>query len=282
MRRFLILIGIILLALAAWWTLNFQPQEAPPGDTLATSTEPTSQWQWEFDPVGENADGVPKTNVTLRNGGTSYSIGATEGNCFDIAQSDWKLLLDEGELAGAICWFAGGGTEIGVFSDGGRALVKIGEVDEAMPAGRQGTAEGGGVRGNFRTLFAIDFGFIRSLDTKKRSISFDDALWLSGRAGEDAAIAAGLCTEETRSECLPNDYYIYNEAEIATDIPLAKNITIYMVTWNAGDQGVKRQFIKLDEFAKLINDPSQHWQKLPYNVSVKDNEVIMIEEVYIP
>ncbi len=275
MRRFLILIGVLLLVLAAWWTFNFQPQEAPPEDTsAATSTEPVSQWQWEFDSAGESA-GVPKTNVTLRNGGTSYAIGATEGSCFDITRSDWKLLADQGELAGAICWFAGGGTEIGVFSDGGRALVKIGAVDE-------GTAESPGVRGDFRTLFAIDFGFIRSIDMENRSISFDDALWLSGTMGENAAIAAGLCTEETRSECLPNDYFIYNEAEIATNIPLASNIAVYMVTWNAGDQGVKRQFIKLDEFAALLNNPAQHWNKLPYNVSVKDNEVIMIEEVYVP
>lgn len=283
MRRFLILIGILLLALIAWWTLNFQPREVVPQDVVqATSTAPVSQWQWDFVPAGESAEGVPTTNVTLHNGVTSYSIGAMEGNCFDITQSDWKLLTEEGELAGAICWWAGGGTEIGVFSDGGRALVMIGDVDEAVPAGRQGTAEGGGVRGNFRTLFAIDFGFIRSLDTEKRMISFDDALWLSGRAGENAAIAAGLCTEEARSECLPNDYYIYNESKITTTIPLAENLTVYMVTWNAGEQGVKRQFIKLDDFVKLINDNSLNWNQLPYNVTVKNNEVIMIEEVYIP
>jgi len=276
MRRFLILIGILLLALIAWWTLNFLPQEAEPVDTsTATTTEAVSQWQWEFASAGASLEGVPKTNVTLRNGVTSYAIGAIEGNCFDITGSDWKLLAEEGELAGAICWWAGGGTEIGVFSDGGRALVQIGDVDE-------GTAENLGVRGNFRPLFVIDFGFIRRLDLASRELSFDNALWLFGKAGEDAAIEAGLCTEASRGDCLPNDFYIYNASKGAATIPLAENITVYMVTWHAEAEGVKRQFIKLDEFAKLMNDSSQHWNQLPYNVTIKNGQAIMIEEVYVP
>lgn len=277
MQRFLILLIVLAAGVAGWWYFFVLPKaentiiETP----LATST-PAPQWQWQFDSAGEDPQtGIPKTNVTLKNGGTSYSIGATEGTCFDIAQSDWKLLTDQGELAGAICYWAGGGSEIGVFSEDGNAVVKIGDVDE-------GTAETPGVRGNFRTLFSIEFGFITAFDATARAISFDNALWLFGAEGENAAIAAGLCTEETRGECLPNDFYIYNEEAKSVHIPLADSVAIYMVTWNAADGGVKRQFIKIDEFAKLINDPALHWSKLPYNVTIKNGEVIMIEEVYVP
>src|SRR3989344_3027470 len=56
-------------------------------------------------------------------------------------------------------------------------------------------------------------GFIHAVGAGSRAyIEFDDAVWLSGAAGEDAAIVAGLCTEETRSECLPNDYFLKNSS----------------------------------------------------------------------
>lgn len=276
MYRYLALAAAVLIAMGGWWYFMIVPAsrssviETPPV-TIANE----SQWQWQFDPAGEDANGIPKTNVTLRNGATSYAIGTMEGNCFDIAQSVWKLLAEEGELAGAICWFAGGGTEIGVFSEEGKAVIKIGDVDE-------GTAEESGMRGNFKTLFTIDFGFIRGLEVSRKTVLFDAALWLTGAPGEDAAISAGLCTEETRAECLPNDYYIYNQAAIDALLPLASNLTVYMLTWHAETEGVKREFIKLDEFAQLVNDQAQHWNKLPYNVTIKNGEVIMIEEVYVP
>jgi hypothetical protein len=276
MYRGLIFAAAVLLALGSWWYFKVLPESQNSVIEVPQAVESTSQWQWDFQPAGENPEsGAPKTNVTLRNGGTSYAIGVIDGSCFDIAQSEWELLTEEGELAGAICWWAGGGTEIGVFSEGGRADIRVGQVDE-------GTAEGGGMRGGFQTLFSIDFGFVRSLDSTKREIVFDDALWLSGETGENAAIAAGLCTEETRADCLPNDFYIYNDAEIGEVIPLASNITVYMLTWNAGEEGIKRQFIPLAEFTKLINDSTAHWNKLPYNVSIKNGEAIMIEEVYVP
>lgn len=278
MYRFLGFIGLLIIGISLWWGFVVVPQSRDSNieaeDVFATTTDSTAQWQWQFDPMGET-DGVLKTNVILNNGGTSYVIGTMDGTCFDITTSEWPLLVDQGEFAGAICWWAGGGKEIGVFSDGGRALIKVGDIEE-------GTAEEEGFRGNFQTLFAIDFGYIRSLNTASSTLQFDDAQWMTGTAGEDAAIAAGLCTEETRAECLPNDFYIGNTDPDPVTIPLAQNLTIYMLTWNAGDAGIKRQSIRLNEFAALINDTAAHWNKLPYNVTVKNNAVIMIEEVYVP
>lgn len=278
MYRFLGFIGVLVIGISLWWGLVVVPQSRDSSvdaeDVFATATDSTAQWQWQFDPMGET-DGIPKTNVILNNGGTSYVIGTMDGSCFDITQSEWQLLTDEGEFAGAICWWAGGGKEIGVFSDGGRALIKVGDIEE-------GSAEEEGFRGNFQTLFAIDFGYIRAVDIASSTLSFDDAQWMTGTTGEDAAIAAGLCTEEARADCLPNDFYIGNADAEPVTIPLAPNLTIYLLTWNAGDAGIKRQSIRLAEFAALIDDDAQHWQKLPYNVTVKNNQVIMIEEVYVP
>lgn len=277
-----ILVAALIALLAGWWFFIFYSQQAgapspePVQTDTNTSAQPQSQWQWQFVSGGEDASGTPKTKVTLKNGVTAYEVGTYIGSCVDMTASSWKLAVDEGETAGAVCWWAGGGNEIGVFSEDGKAVVKIGELDE-------GSAEVPSFRGNWKTLFEITFGFIRSVSTGTvAQINFDDAFWLSGVAGEDAAIQAGLCTEATRSECLPNDFFIYNDAENPASLSLDPSAVIYMLTWHAEEEGVKRENIRLFDFAKLVNDSNQHWNKLPYNVTMQDGQVIMIEEVYIP
>ncbi|MEX0919161.1 MAG: hypothetical protein WDZ64_00220 [Parcubacteria group bacterium] len=59
----------------------------------------------------------------------------------------------------------------------------------------------------------VHLGFVGAVDSDEGEILFDTAIWMSGEEGKDVAISLGLCTEETREECLPNDYIIYNEEE---------------------------------------------------------------------
>lgn len=284
MRRIaIIFVAVILIFLAAWLALDALPtEESIPEPIIETPVIPVSQWQWSFQPAGEDAaSGAPKNTVTLRNGETAYSIGTYIGICSDISASPRVIAEDEGEITAAICWWAGGGQEIGVFSENGKAVVKVGEIGEGVP-GEEGRPSIPPFRGNWRTLFEISFGFIEGADAGGRSIIFDDAVWLSGKPGEDAAIEAGLCTEETRTECLPNDFYIYNEEAKGVRMPLAANVAVYMVTLNAVTDGVKREYVSFETFAGLVSDSTLHWKKLPYNVSTQNGEVIMIEEVYVP
>lgn len=126
-------------------------------------------------------------------------------------------------------------------------------------------------------------GFINKIQTTNGgTLVFDDAVWLTGRRGEDAAIKAGYCDEETRSECLPNDYFIENTKKLDELLPLDPGVVIFMKTWDAGDQGIVDKEIGLEEFSNLINDSSLHWNKLPYNISIINKKVVQIEEVYIP
>lgn len=126
-------------------------------------------------------------------------------------------------------------------------------------------------------------GFIHAVGTGSDGyIEFDDAVWLSGTEGEDAAIRRGVCTEATRAECLPNDYFIENETKEDETIPLDQKALFSMQTWKAGDQGIKKQPISLAGFASLINDDTLQWRMLPYLVTVQQGRVIRIEEVYIP
>lgn len=127
------------------------------------------------------------------------------------------------------------------------------------------------------------FGFIRAITTEGIVVVlFDDAKWLFGKDGEDAAIRAGTCTEKTRKDCLPNDYFIENISSTTIPLPLNAKVTIGMKTWNAGDKGILDQQISVNDFVVLINDSKVHWNKLPYNVTVENGNIVRIEEVYIP
>lgn len=109
-----------------------------PGDV---STPP--EHSWEFLQIEEQADGIPRVSVQLWVQDKPRTVGTFEGSC----ATSYEDLLP-GETEKVVCWYAGGGTEIGLFSEGGRFVVKRGDVDE-------GSAEVPGFRGNFNTLFEL-------------------------------------------------------------------------------------------------------------------------------
>ncbi len=107
----------------------------------------SAELSWEFTSRGEDAKtSAPQTAVTLHVGAKAYDLGTYTGNCFDMKGSSWKL--SENEVAGAVCWWAGGGHEIGVFKENGKLVVKVGELDE-------GSEEIPGFRGNFKTKISL-------------------------------------------------------------------------------------------------------------------------------
>ncbi|MFZ2886800.1 MAG: hypothetical protein WA021_03200 [Minisyncoccia bacterium] len=110
-----------------------------------TESERASGGSWTFEDAGEK-DGIPQTKVSYGVNGKVTAVGTFEGHCADMEGSAWTKR--DGASAGAICWFAGGGTEIGVFLEGGKYVIKTAVLDE-------GTAEEGGVRGEMRALITI-------------------------------------------------------------------------------------------------------------------------------
>jgi|GEM_PF-2191312 len=112
-----------------------------------------SAYSWKFEALPEQ-NGMPVTDVTLVYKDREFDTGAHVGTCFDIANSEWELLPNE--VAGAICWWAGGGREIGVFIESedrivreyANLVVKLGQLDE-------GDAEVPSVRGPFVDMFRI-------------------------------------------------------------------------------------------------------------------------------
>lgn len=100
---------------------------------------------WTFQEQPEK-EGVPQTEVTLSYNGVSHVLGVHAGSCFLIEESGWVMLAQE--ETGVICYFAGFGTELGVFNRDGVITVEQGFVEEV-------SAELEGSRGNFTIIKAL-------------------------------------------------------------------------------------------------------------------------------
>lgn len=138
-KALVIVLGLIVVALVGWYVAS--QSSSPAADKLASY-----EWQLTELPEHPAAPGVPRTGVTLAANGKTYPVGEFDGSCFVIEGSAWQL--QENESSGVICWWAGGGSEVGVFNENGKPVVKVGQLDE-------GTAETEGFRGNFQTVVQL-------------------------------------------------------------------------------------------------------------------------------
>jgi hypothetical protein len=158
-----IVIAVLLIVIAGgayyWYTQKggaamMQANETAGTQTGAETVTPSQDSigkhavTWKFEKVSEaKDDGSPqKTKVTVTWDGKSHDAGTYEGSCAEIDGSNGTL--QEGEVSGALCWFAGAGDEIGVFAENGGFVLKHGEQQE--PSG-----EGAGFRGNFKALLTL-------------------------------------------------------------------------------------------------------------------------------
>ena len=144
-----ILIVLVLAAAAGYWVYRDKSNEPVviKQERGSDNKQEPAELKWTFTSAGEDAaSGAPLTKVILQAGDKTHELGTYQGSCSEISKSSWQLLQSEQE--GAICWWAGGGTELGVFQEGGNLVLKKGTIEE-------GTAEGGGFRGDFKTLLEL-------------------------------------------------------------------------------------------------------------------------------
>lgn len=153
-----IILGILAIVAGAGGWAYYRQADPSPMAQLQGSQEPSSdnasdaagKLAWSFtESAPEDPMAGPQTAVMLIAEGTgrTYDLGTYAGSCSSIEATQWQLLA--GEKTGAICWWAGGGTEIGIFEENGKLVVKAGDLEES-------TEETSGLRGNFKTLFEID------------------------------------------------------------------------------------------------------------------------------
>lgn len=162
-RTFLIAIGVLILLAAGavgFWAYDSGRMTAPaeqtaqpvvpPAATPAAPPAAPGKLTWTFTAVATAGDPMsgPKTVVTLtaENGGKKYEA-VHAGNCSVIETSAWRLLANE--KTGVICWEPGGGTEIGIFEENGKLVVKTGSIEES-------TDETDGFRGNFKVVAELN------------------------------------------------------------------------------------------------------------------------------
>lgn len=141
-------IGIVVLLLvivAAVWLIK-TPAPAQESMESTNSSPEKVVFTWNITERGEK-DGIPQSGVTLTSGGKTYDAGVFSGSCAEIDGTSWTLV--EGEKTGVICWWAGGGNEIGIFEENGTFVLKVGSLDE-------GSAEVPGFRGDFQTIATIE------------------------------------------------------------------------------------------------------------------------------
>lgn len=83
-------------------------------------------FSWSF--ITEDADSIdaPKTTVFLHMDTQKYTVGTYAGTCFDRPREE----MGDGEMSGVRCWWAGGGDDVGVFSEQGKMVLKQRVLDE--------------------------------------------------------------------------------------------------------------------------------------------------------
>lgn len=147
-------LAVVVVAGIGYWTvsgkdvakdqmLQEEPQAEEAGDAVETGD---TSILWEFG-IKDAGTGTMMREVSITYKGVKRVVGTYPGACSIVEDSSWPLL--ENELTGVICWFAGAGTEVGVFYEDGVRVVKVGSLEE-------GTAETEGSRGGFETAFALD------------------------------------------------------------------------------------------------------------------------------
>ncbi|HVV15173.1 MAG TPA: hypothetical protein VHD55_02120 [Candidatus Paceibacterota bacterium] len=135
MKTVLIAIAVVVVGGAAWWFLAKETASAP---TVARAPEVS----WQYADKGGDETGTPQTEVSVTISGKTSLVGTYQGRCASVST------LADGEVSGTLCWWAGGGKELGVFNENGKWVVKEGDQDE-------GSGDEPGFRGNFKTLFEI-------------------------------------------------------------------------------------------------------------------------------
>lgn len=138
----LILVAIVLAA-SGFMLMNHRDDHVGQAHIEGDSHhERTFAWRFQTE---ESGDGLPpRTTVALITGDEVHNLGGYPGSCSEIAAEN----LLENEVSGVLCWWAGGGDEIGVFKTGETYAVRHGIQEES-------TAEGDGLRGNFKTIVEL-------------------------------------------------------------------------------------------------------------------------------
>lgn len=124
-------------------------------------------------------------------------------------------------------------------------------------------------------------GYILTVENQEREyeIQFDEVALLTGEPAIAAALRTGACTEETRDDCAPNDYFIDDNTALATSLKLDRKPTVLLV------QDGTSTLIEssLPTILELFAQDSYDWREQLFRITLtEDRTVIKVEEIYLP
>lgn len=121
-RKYVIVIGaLVVLALAAWAL-------AAKLNSLKVDPVVVEQLQWKIVDQGADSDTQgTTTRVFLNVAGVDVPVGGYRGTCALVGASTTPLL--SGEVSGVICVRDLTGKEIGIFNEGGKLVLKEGDIE---------------------------------------------------------------------------------------------------------------------------------------------------------
>ena len=163
-RSFALVSAVVVLLFFAYVFIGMQrerqhePAESPAVLPIATTTPPAEQKAeiapniaWKFVPdgfVGNDSALAPLSVLSVSlNNEPSFEVGRLTGTCAELTPDQ----LPTDEISGVLCWWAGGGDEVGVFKESdGRYVLKQGSQSE-------GDAESAGFRGDFSIIKSFSY-----------------------------------------------------------------------------------------------------------------------------
>ncbi|MFA5872167.1 MAG: hypothetical protein WC858_05645 [Parcubacteria group bacterium] len=128
-------------------------------------------------------------------------------------------------------------------------------------------------------------GYIKKVYAKggKNYLNIDYIQWLSGDAAEKAMREDGACPKA--GECVVlNDYYIRNVNALIRTFEISPEAQITMQTYDVEATGqIQSQTINLAQFGQIwISNQKLSLREVPYIVEIQNQQIIKINEQYIP
>ncbi len=133
------------------------------------------------------------------------------------------------------------------------------------------------------------FGWLRSFETRDGTtiLQVDQAEMLTGDEAVAAARQDGVIGAD---EDLPNDFYIRNPEESTTEFTVSPDVVVTLQACYEGGDCVTTEQVDLETWSVLLGgeeDPGLDWSwygqgSLPYVLTVANDLIVGIEEVYLP
>lgn len=124
------------------------------------------------------------------------------------------------------------------------------------------------------------FAFVLSAEGEE--LTFDPAEILTGDEAHDAAVAAGVISED---EDLPNDYFISNPEEDSQSAVLSAAGSFVLLGFDAGG-AIEEVTVDRDELITALQDGEGYYGivvgETPMTLVVSGGEIIAANQVYFP